>query len=178
MASIERKPLPPPNFAAVPITEADRADMTARANAVIDYYLNGPGSYWDSGTRKPLGNEDEPGESTLNDLKKFRDSVIASKQYADDPGSVMDSIIDLIDRASGQVQEAARSSRGIEGIWRLPPTTDDPIDDPRVISPRALNNGSVPIALPRMPPQARDNLQAPDDAMVRVLGRRVVSRLP
>ena len=45
MATIERKPLPPPNSTAITITETDRADMMARANAVIDHYLNGPGSY-------------------------------------------------------------------------------------------------------------------------------------
>jgi hypothetical protein len=75
MAPIERKPLPPPNSTAVTITEADRADMTARANAVIDYYLNGPGSYWDAGTRKPLVSENERGESTLNDLEKCKDNI-------------------------------------------------------------------------------------------------------
>jgi hypothetical protein len=121
--------------------------MTARANAVLDYYLNGPGSYWDAGTRKPLVSENERGESTLNDLEKFKDNIIASKQYADDPSSIMDSIIDLIDRARGQIQEAARNNKGIEGIWRLPPNTDDPIDDPRVISPRLLDNAAEPVSL-------------------------------
>lgn len=147
MASIERKPLPPPNSTAVTIAEADRADMTARANAVIDYYLNGPGSYWDAGTREPLVSENERGESTLNDLKKFKDSVIASKQYVDHPNSTMDSIIDLIDRTRGQIQEAAENNKGIEGIWRIPPNTDDPIDDPRIISPRLLDNSAEPISL-------------------------------
>jgi len=59
----------------------------------------------------------------------------------------MESIIDLIDRARGQIQETARSNKGIEGISRLPPNTDDPIDDPRVISPRFLNNAAEPISL-------------------------------
>jgi hypothetical protein len=59
----------------------------------------------------------------------------------------MDSIIDLIDRARGQIQEAARNNKGIEGIWRLPPNTDDPIDDPRVISPRLLDNAAEPVSL-------------------------------
>jgi hypothetical protein len=54
MATIERKPLPPPNSRATTITEAERGEIVARANDVIDYYLNGPGSYFDSGTRKPL----------------------------------------------------------------------------------------------------------------------------
>jgi len=156
--------------------------MMARANDVIDYYLNGPGSYWDAGPRKPLGNEDEDGDSTLNDLKKFKDSVIASKQFADDPGSIMDSVIDLIDRARGQIAEAARSNRGIEGIWRLPPPTEDPIDDPRVISPRLLNGAFLPIGLPGresgMPPQASEVSNVSNNAGIRILGRRVASRSP
>jgi hypothetical protein len=51
MATIERKPLPPPNSGVTKITEADRAEIIARANDVIDHYLNGPGSYFDSGTQ-------------------------------------------------------------------------------------------------------------------------------
>jgi hypothetical protein len=182
MASIERKPLPPPNSTAVAITEADRADMTARANAVIDYYLNGPGSYWDAGTRKPLVSKDEGGESTLNDLKKFKDSVIASKQYADDPSSIMESIIDLIDRARGQIQETARSNKGIEGISRLPPNTDDPIDDPRVISPRFLNNAAEPISLegdqPVLQPREGATSGIVGSEPTRFLSRKIVSRPP
>jgi hypothetical protein len=67
--------------------------MMARANDVIDYYLNGPGSYWDAGTRKPLVSDDElrDADTTVNDLKKFKDRVIATKQFADDPGLIMDS---------------------------------------------------------------------------------------
>ena len=83
MATVERRPLPPPNSTAIAITEADRAEMMDRANAVIDYYLNGPGSYWDAGPRKPLISEEE--DSTLNDLKNFKDSVIASKQLPTTP---------------------------------------------------------------------------------------------
>jgi len=37
MATIERKPLPPSNYNATSITEADRVEMLAQANAVIDY---------------------------------------------------------------------------------------------------------------------------------------------
>jgi len=65
MATIERKPLPPPNSTATRITEADRAEIIARANDVIDHYLNGPGSYWDAGPRRPL-------QETVNDLKNFK----------------------------------------------------------------------------------------------------------
>lgn len=110
MAPIERKPLPPPNFKATTITEADRAEIIAHANAAIDYYLNGPGSYWDAGPRKPLVGE--LGDSTVNDLNTFKDRVIVSKQFADDPSLIMDSIIDLIDQATRQIEEAARYSEG------------------------------------------------------------------
>jgi hypothetical protein len=65
MATIERKPLPPPNSTATKIAEADKAEIIARANDVIDYYLNGPGSYFDSGTQKPLAGE--LGDSTVDD---------------------------------------------------------------------------------------------------------------
>ena len=88
MATIERKPLPPPNSRATTITEAERGEIVARANDVIDYYLNGPGSYFDSGTRKPLVGE--RGHNTVADLKNFQNSVIAAKQFADDPSSIMD----------------------------------------------------------------------------------------
>jgi hypothetical protein len=43
MATIEKRPLPPTNSTVTTITEADRAEIIARANDVIDYYLNGPG---------------------------------------------------------------------------------------------------------------------------------------
>ncbi len=49
MATIERKPLPPPGANVTKIMEAERAEMIARANEVIDHYLNGSGSYWDEG---------------------------------------------------------------------------------------------------------------------------------
>jgi len=42
MATIERKPLPPSNSTATKIADADRAEITARANDVIDCYLSGP----------------------------------------------------------------------------------------------------------------------------------------
>jgi hypothetical protein len=146
MATIERKPLPPPNSTATPITEADRAEIMARANEVIDHYLNGPGSYFDSGTRKPLAGELE--DNRVADLKNFKDNVIASMQFADDPNSIMRSVIELIDRTIEQVEEAARNNEGRDSISLSPPKTNDPIDDPRVISPRALGNAALPISLP------------------------------
>jgi len=101
MATIERRPLPPPNSTATTITEADRTEIIARANDVIDYYLNGPGSYFGSGTRKPLVGE--LGDNTVADLQNFKDNVIASKQFADDPGSIMDSVTRLIDQTMEQL---------------------------------------------------------------------------
>jgi hypothetical protein len=173
MAPIERKPLPPPNFKATTITEADRAEMIAHANAVIDYYLNGPGSYWDAGPRKPLVGE--LGDSTVKDLNTFKNSVIASKQFIDDPGLIVDSIIGLIDRATLQVEEAARYGEGRSGIWRVPPNTDDPIDDPRVISPRFLNDGGLPIGLETQPPVPTPQPGAARKP-IRVLSRRIANQ--
>jgi hypothetical protein len=146
MATIERKPLPPPKTKATTITEADRAEIIARANDVIDHYLNGPGSYFDAGTRKPLAGE--LGDNTVADLKNFKNNVIASKQFADDPNSIMDSVIRLIDQTMDQVERTARDNEGRDPISRPPPNTYDPIDDPRVISPRALSNAALPISLP------------------------------
>jgi hypothetical protein len=145
MATIERRPLPPPNSRVTPITKADRADIIARANDVMDYYLNGPGSYFDGGTRKPLVSEF--GNSTVSDLERFKDSVIASRQFADDPNSIMDSVVELIGKAIIQVEQVARDNEGRDSISRRPPNTNDPIDDPRVISPRALGNWALPISL-------------------------------
>src|SRR5437867_10965060 len=122
MATIERKPLPPPNSPITRITEADRDEIVARANEVIDYYLNGPGSYFESGTQKPLVSELE--HSAVADLKNFRKSVIASMQFADDPNLIMRSIAELIDQRIRQIEEAAQNSRGREIV---PPDTNDQI---------------------------------------------------
>jgi hypothetical protein len=128
------------------VTDADRAEIIARANDVIDHYLNGPGSYFDSGTRKPLVSE--LGDNTVADLKNFQGNVIAAMQFADDPNSIMRSVVDLIGRTIDKVEEAARNNEVRDRISRPPPNTDDPIDDPRVISPRALGSEALPISLP------------------------------
>jgi hypothetical protein len=145
MATIERKPLPPPNSTATSITEADRAEMMAQANAVIDYYLNGPGSYWDAGPRKPLVG-DERDDSTVNDLKKFKERVIASKQFADDPNSILDSVIDLIDQATMQIKKVAQNRYGRDDIQRAPPSTNDQIEYPKQL-PRIPGSTVPPISL-------------------------------
>jgi hypothetical protein len=141
MATIERKPLPPPNSKVTAITEADRADIIARANEVIDHYLNGPGSYFDSGTRKPLVGE--YGNNTVADLNNFKDSIIASMQFADDPQSNMQSVVDLIDQAVRQVKEVAQDKEGRDSILLPLPDTNDPIRIPKI------NGGStLPVSLP------------------------------
>ena len=141
MATIERKPLPPPNAKVTAITEADRADIIARANDVIDYYLNGPGSYFDSGTQKPLVGE--YGDNAVADLNNFKNSIIASKQFADDPHSIMQSVVDLIDRTIEQVEKAAQYNEGRESISLPPPDTNDPIRTPEIKS-----NSALPVLLP------------------------------
>ncbi len=181
MAAIEKKPLPPANSMATTITEADRAEIIARANDVIDYYLNGHGSYFDSGTQKPLAGE--LGDSTVNDLKKFKGRVIASKQFADDPNSIMDSVIELIDRTTKQVEQAARDNEIRDNISRPPPNTDDPIDDPRVTSPRLLSNAALPISFSLegerpAPPQAGETPGISSSKPVRILSRRIVGQSP
>jgi hypothetical protein len=182
MATIETKPLPPPNSSAITIAEAERAEMMARANAVIDYYLNGPGSYWDAGTRKPLVSDDElrDDDTTVNDLKKFKDRAIAAKQFADDPALVMDSIIALIHKTMQQIEEAARYSEGKNSIVHPPPSTNDPIDDPRVISPRASKNAALPIVFEEE--QRAAPLQTASEVSgaspVRTLSRNAVSHSP
>jgi hypothetical protein len=178
MATIERKPLPPPNSAATKITEADRTEIIARANDVIEYYLNGPGSYFDSGTRKPLAGG--LGDNTIEDLKNFKGHVIGSMQFADDPNSIMRSVVELIDQTIKQAEEAARNHEGRDSISLPPPNTNDPIDDPRVISSRTLSNAALPISLPVEGSQSAPLLQSgvtpsiSSDKPVRILSRRIV----
>jgi len=125
MATIERKPLPPFNSSVTNITEADRAEIIARANDVIDYYLNGPGSYFDAGPRKPLAGE---GDTTVADLNRFKDYVIGSKQYTDDPNGILDSVVELIKGTIGRVERADRFDEGEHGISHPPPSIPDPIE--------------------------------------------------
>jgi hypothetical protein len=71
MATIESSPLePPPGVGGqlANITEADRAEIMAQANEVVDFFLNGSGSFTVDGPRKPV--VDDPGfDSTVQDLK-------------------------------------------------------------------------------------------------------------
>jgi hypothetical protein len=141
MATIERRALPPPNSTATTITEADRAELIARANDVIDYYLNGPGSYFDTGTQKPLANE--LGNDTVTDLKNFRANVFASMQFADDPNSIMQSVLALIDKTIDQVKTAAQNKEGRDDILHPLPDTNDQIGHPQITSAAALPISSV-----------------------------------
>ena len=153
MATIERKPLPPPGVNATTLTEADRSEFFARANEVIDHYLNGPGSYWDEGPRKSL-------DETLSDLRVFKSHVAASKQLADDPHGILDSVADLVERTMEGVKRAIKDQNGEDCIESpLPETNDRIIRVPRNYSegisyrgyaPREFRTGrdSVPQGMP------------------------------
>jgi hypothetical protein len=108
----------------------------------------------------------EPGDnSTVQDLNNFRNHVIASKQFADNPNSIMGSVIDLIDQAINQVEKTAQDKEGRDGIVIPLPDTIDPIDDPRVTSPRALSNAVLPISLPEDNRSARPHGEQPQSSM-------------
>ena len=81
-------------------------------------------------------------------------------QFADDPNSIMRSVVELIDQTIKQAEEAARNYEGKDSISLLPPNTNDPIDDPRVISPRTLSNVALPISLPTEGSQSAPLLQS------------------
>ena len=172
MATIERKPLPPLNSRTTPITEADRAEIMARANDVLDYYLNGPGSYFDAGPRKPVELGDA--ESTVTDLQKFRNRVVAAQQSADDPGMIMQSVVDLIERTIGQVQKAAQDNEGSDRIRREFPETNDRIELPR------QKGNPIPDFFPEESQSIRPIAERPSEldpaTAVRILARRVASR--
>ena len=176
MATIERKPLPPPNSSVTAITEADRAEIIARANDVIDHYLNGPGSYFDSGTREPLVGE--LADNTVADLKNFKDNVITSMQFADDPNSIMRSVVVLIDRAIEQVEKAARNNEGRDSIALPLPDMNDPIVVPKIVS-----NSVLPISFeagkqPAPSPQAGETPGIASHKPVPTLRRRIADQSP
>jgi hypothetical protein len=110
----------------------------------------------------------DPGVSTINDLKRFRKGVVTSKQFADDPNAILDSVLKLIDQAVDQVKMAAQDNEGKDDIWRGPPAIDDPIDDPRVTSPRELYNKLSPISS-----LIASALRSADPKNIRVLAGRI-----
>jgi len=67
----------------------------------------------------------------VTDLQKFRDRVVASQQFADDPGMIMQSVIDLIKQTIDQVRKAAQDNEASDRIRRELPETNDRIDLPR-----------------------------------------------
>lgn len=79
----------------------------------------------DAGPRKPLAGE---GDTTVTDLNRFKDYVIGSKQYADDPNGILDSVIKLIDGTIDQVEQAGQFNDGEHGISHPPPSLPDPIE--------------------------------------------------
>ena len=171
MATIERNPLPPLNSRTTPITEADRAEIIARANDVLDYYLNGPGSYFDAGPRKPV--EFGDAESTVTDLQKFRNRVVAAQQFADDPGMIMQSVVALIERTIGQVQKATRDNEGGDRIRRELPETNDRIELPR------QKGNPIPDFFPsesQLASPITEKRSEPDPTAVRILARRTASQ--
>jgi hypothetical protein len=103
---------------------------------------------------------------------------------ADDPNSIMDSVVELIEKTINQVEQAARDNEGRDSISRRPPDTNDPIDDPGVISPRTLDNGALPISLsaegrePASAPEARGMPANAIGTPVRILSRKVAEKRP
>jgi hypothetical protein len=142
MATIESSPLPPPGFVGqlAKITEADRAELMAQANDVIDFYLNGPGSFTPDGPRKPPVNAPEY-DSTVRDLKNFKASVLTSKQYADDPSHILDSVVRLVDDTIDQLNQVAGDR--------------DPTDRDRIIrepsDPNAVHERPITLQAPNPP---------------------------
>ncbi len=129
MAAIESSPLPPLGFGGqiTKITEADRAEILAQANDVIDFLLNGPGSFTPDGPRKPEAGPPEY-DNTVRDLNNFKASVLTAKQFADDPNHVLDSVVDLIRDTIDQVNGLAGDPAERDRISRQPPDLNDPID--------------------------------------------------
>lgn len=111
----------------------------AQANEVIDFYLNGPGSFTPDGPRKPP--VDEPGfDSTIRDLNGFKESVTNAKQFADDPNHILDSVIDLVKKTVGQIQNTVRDQATTgpdvkDNISRRPLPIIDPLNNARVPAP-------------------------------------------
>lgn len=145
MARIESHPLPPPGHPATTITEADRAEIISQANDVIDYYLNGPGSFAVEGVRKPPS--DEPGyDSTVQDLTKFKSSIVNARQFVDDQSGILNSVVELIERTIKQVQRAADAGKfGFRDNITVPaPATPDSINSARVPLPPGSTDPFAP----------------------------------
>lgn len=162
MDPIERKPLPPPNANITTLTEGDRAEVLAHADEVIYHYLSGPGSYWDEGPRKDL-------EDTLGDLHAFHSQVLTSKQFADDPGRILDSVTGLVRGAIDRVERAIEDRDSITDRIEVPlPETND-----RIVRPPP-ENAPAGKARPDLP---ADRGERPRIA-IRFLSGRTVDGMP
>jgi hypothetical protein len=119
MATIERKPLPPPGRGAITITSTDRADLTNSARDLINHYMFGNGSWWDAGPRKSW---DHP----VSDLKAFKEAVLGLDQFVDDPDSILPSIKAMIERAIGQANDELKKGWDVDNNIRktLPDSND------------------------------------------------------
>lgn len=131
MATIKSSPLPPPGFGGqtTKITEADKAAIMAQANQVIDFFLNGRGSFTSDGPRKPEVGPPEY-DNTVRDLNDFKALVLTAKQYADDPDHVLDSVVELFRNTVDQLNRIAGDHDPAESdrITRGPPDLTDPMD--------------------------------------------------
>ncbi|WP_129275537.1 hypothetical protein [Bradyrhizobium betae] len=132
MPTIEKKPLPPIGSGSVTINPSDKEDITSRARDVIDHYMSGKGSWWNEGPRKSA-------QQTVDDLKRFKDSVLTSEQYIDDPGSVLTSVKEMIDAA---IEQAGQAIPNLEnnGPGEIRPGDPREFDQPRhSANPRSTN---------------------------------------
>ncbi|MGT2438546.1 hypothetical protein ACU4GH_25340 [Bradyrhizobium betae] len=125
MPTIEKRPLPPIGAGSVTISPSDKDEIMSRARDVIDHYMSGEGSWWDEGPRKSA-------HETIDDLKRFKDSVLATEQYLDDPSSVWPSVKEMIDSAIEQTGQA------------IPNLENNSASEIRPVDPRDSINRAVP----------------------------------
>ncbi|MEK9285583.1 hypothetical protein MTR72_39320 [Bradyrhizobium sp. ISRA442] len=146
--------------------------------------MSGKGSWWDEGPRKSA-------QQTIDDLKRFKDSVVASEQYIDDPGSVLGSVEEMIDAA---IKQAGNVIPSLENDGRGEIRPRDPNDSimrarPPIFAPPTTNEKIQILAAPTnqgvlSTPKAAQINRAPvvppvekapdrDDPNIRVL-RRIV----
>ncbi len=164
MPTIEKKPLPPIGSGFVTIHPSDKEDITSRARDVIEHYMSGKGSWWDEGPRKSA-------QETIDDLKRFKDSVLTSEQYIDDPGSVLTSVKEMIDGAIEQTGQAIPNLEN-NGPGEIRPS--DPRDSinraiPPILAP-PTNGRTRILAAPTVSPE----IPAAPSPDIRIL-RRIVS---
>ncbi|WP_431203347.1 hypothetical protein ACQ86E_32010 [Bradyrhizobium betae] len=132
MPTIEKRPLPPIGAGSVTISPSDKDEIMSRARDVIDHYMSGEGSWWDEGPRKSA-------HETIDDLKRFKDSVLATEQYLDDPSSVWPSVKEMIDSAIEQTGQAIPNLEN-NSASEIRPVDPRDLDQPgRPTHPRSTN---------------------------------------